>query len=190
MSQKSIQKAQWLETISDPVLFATNVLGTQLWEREIEILRSIRIHTRTAIKACHGVGKTFTLALAALWWLVRWADGIVLTTAPTFRQVGTQLWSEIHRAAGRSKIQFPDFNQTSMKLRGENNFALGLATKPRREFPRISWRARSDSGRRGSWHRVGNLGCDRWCDGGWSASRSDGGQSDNSKRSFLRRFQQ
>ena len=100
MSQKSIQKAQWLETISDPVLFATNVLGTQLWQREIEILKSIQIHTRTAIKACHGVGKTFTLALAALWWLVRWADGIVLTTAPTFRQVGTQLWSEIHRAAG------------------------------------------------------------------------------------------
>jgi hypothetical protein len=134
MSRKSIQKAQWLETISDPVLFATNVLGTQLWEREIEILRSIQIHTRTAIKACHGVGKTFTLALAALWWLVRWADGIVLTTAPTFRQVGTQLWAEIHRAAGRSKIQFPDFNQTSMKLRGENNFALGLATNRAENF--------------------------------------------------------
>src|SRR5271156_1688929 len=50
---------------------------------------------------CHGVGKTFTLALAALWWLVRWADGIVLTAAPIFRQVGTQLWSEIHRAAAR-----------------------------------------------------------------------------------------
>ena len=105
MSQKSIQTARLHEIISDPVLFATNILDTQLWQREIDILRSIQIHTRTAIKACHSIGKTFTLALAALWWLVRWADGIVLTTAPTFRQVGTQLWSEIHRAAARSEIR-------------------------------------------------------------------------------------
>src|SRR5229473_2545185 len=94
--QQSAQKM-----IKDPVRFTTQILGANLWEREMEILRSIQEHRRTAIKACHGVGKTFTLAHAVLWWLVRYEDGIVLTTAPTLRQVETQLWAEIHRVATR-----------------------------------------------------------------------------------------
>src|SRR5216683_1641679 len=113
--------------IKDPVLFATQILGANLWDREVEILRSIQHHRRTAIKACHGVGKTFTLAHAALWWLARYDDGIVLTTAPTRRQVETQLWSELHRVAKRSKCTFPQINTTKLKFRGDENFALGLS---------------------------------------------------------------
>src|ERR1700683_5855819 len=78
--------------ISDPVLFAAHVLGVDLWEREAEILRSIKTHRRTAVKACHGVGKTFTIAVAALWWLARYPEGIVLTTSSTQRQAGTAVW--------------------------------------------------------------------------------------------------
>src|ERR1700723_2779683 len=105
------QEAGW-NVINDPVLFAMRILRANLWEREVEILRSIQNHRRTAIKACHGVGKTFTLAHAVLWWLVRYEDGIVLTTAPTKRQVETQLWSEIHRVGARSKFVFPEINNT------------------------------------------------------------------------------
>jgi hypothetical protein len=73
------------------VLFATHVLGVDLWESEVELLRSIQTNRRTAIRACHAVGKTFTLAVAALWWLARHDEGIVLTTSPTQRRVQTQL---------------------------------------------------------------------------------------------------
>jgi phage terminase large subunit len=62
------------------VMYASHILGAELWDRQVEILRSIQKNRRTAIKACHGVGKTFTLALAALWWLARYKEGIVLTT--------------------------------------------------------------------------------------------------------------
>jgi phage terminase large subunit len=79
----SAQQKKFVRNIlSDPVLFATHILGIILWEREAEILQSIRTHRRTAVKACHAVGKTFTLAIAALWWLARYRDGIVLTTSP------------------------------------------------------------------------------------------------------------
>lgn len=54
------QKSFFKKIVRDPVLFATYVLGVDLWEREAEILRSIKSHRRTAVKACHGVGKTFT----------------------------------------------------------------------------------------------------------------------------------
>src|ERR1700674_2382344 len=120
--------------IKDPVLFATRILGANLWEREVEILRSIKQRRHTAIKACHGVGKTFTLAHAALWWLARYDDGIVLTTAPTLRQVQTQLWSELHRVGARSKLGFPEINVTKLKLRGEDNVALGLASNRTETF--------------------------------------------------------
>jgi phage terminase large subunit len=130
------QRAYAQKLIRDPVLFATQVLGVELWEREVEILRSIQTHRRTAIRACHGVGKTFTLAVAVLWCLARYEDGIVLTTAPTLRQVETQLWVEIHRLVARAKIRFAEQepNTAKLKLRGDDNFALGLSTDQAENF--------------------------------------------------------
>jgi hypothetical protein len=85
------QKAFVRKVVRDPVRFAAHILGVDLWQREAEILRSIKNHRRTAVKACHGVGKTFTLAVGALWWLARYPEGIALTTSPTQRQVRSRL---------------------------------------------------------------------------------------------------
>src|SRR6266851_7185744 len=128
------QEAFVRNVVSDPVLFANHILGVSLWEREVEILRSIKTHRRTAVKACHGVGKTFTLAVAALWWLARYREGIVLTTSPTQRQVRTQLWSEIHRAVERAKVPYPKLKTTELKFRDENNFAIGFSTNQAENF--------------------------------------------------------
>src|SRR5579864_816469 len=110
------QKTLARRVVTDPVLFGTNVLGAQLWERQIEILHSIQNCRRTAIRSCHGVGKTYALAVAALWWLARYDDGIVLTTSSTFRQVKTQLWSEIHRVVAHAKVPYPELRSTEFKL--------------------------------------------------------------------------
>src|SRR6266851_5577074 len=120
--------------VSAPVLFANHVLGLSLWEREAEILQSIKSRRRTAVKACHGVGKTFTLAIATLWWLARHREGIVLTTSPTQRQVRTQLWSEIHRAVERAKVPYPKLKTTELKFRDDNNFAIGFSTNQAENF--------------------------------------------------------
>src|SRR6202035_973199 len=105
-----------------------------LWDREAEILQSIKTNRRTAVKACHGVGKTFSLAHAALWWLARYREGIVLTTSPTQRQVRTQLWSEIYRAVDRAKVPYPELKTTELKLRDNNNFAIGFSTNQAENF--------------------------------------------------------
>ena len=130
----SEQKEQARKIIQDPVLFASHVLGVDLWEREIEIVQTIRSHRRIAIKACHGVGKTFTLAVSALWWLARYPEGIVLTTSSTLRQVRTQLWFEIHRLVGHAKVPFPKLKSAEVTFRGENNFALGFSTNQAENF--------------------------------------------------------
>src|ERR1700687_5817032 len=130
------QKAMLRKVVSDPVLFAREILGVSLWEREIEILRSIQTRHRTAIQAAHGLGKTFTPAVAVLWWLAYYEDGIVLTTAPTLRQVDTVLWREIHRLVARAKIPYTaeEPNAVKLKFRGNNNFALGLSTDKAESF--------------------------------------------------------
>src|SRR3984957_19989956 len=128
------QKSFIRKALNDPVLFANHILGVSLWEREVEIPQSIRTQRRTAVKACHGVGKTLTLAVATLWWLARYPEGIVLTTSPTQRQVRTQLWSEIHRLVERAKVPYPKLKTTELKFRGDNNFAIGFSTNQAENF--------------------------------------------------------
>jgi hypothetical protein len=54
----SAQQKEFVRNIvSDPALFATHILGVSLWDREAEILQSIKSSRRTTVKACHGVGK-------------------------------------------------------------------------------------------------------------------------------------
>src|SRR5271157_4347875 len=128
------QKSRGRRALSDPVLFAEQFLGTNLWQYEVAMLQSIKTQRRTAIKACHGVGKTFTLAVAVLWWLARYPDGIVLTTSPTQRQVRTQLWSEIHRLVASAKVPYPKLKTTELKFRDDNNFAIGFSTNQAENF--------------------------------------------------------
>ncbi len=122
------QKASGKSVVVDPVQFASHILGVELWDHEIEIVRSIKEHRRTAVKASHGIGKTFTLAVEALWWLARYPHGIVLTTSPTQRQVRTQLWFEIHRLARSARVPYPKLKTTELKFRGEDNYAIGFST--------------------------------------------------------------
>jgi len=116
-----------LEHFTDPVLFAHEILGCQLWQGEEDLLRSVATEPRTAVKACHASGKTFTAAIAVLWWLARYRDGIVLTTSPTLRQVETQIWEEIPKLAAKSRFPFPPCNKSELRL-AEGNYAIGLST--------------------------------------------------------------
>jgi phage terminase large subunit len=134
-SELSLEQQRFVrKVISDPVLFAIHILGVDLWEREAELARSIKHNRKTAVKACHASGKTFTLAVAALWWLAGYPEGIVLTTSPTQRQVRTQLWSEIHRLVAGAKVPYPPLKTTELKFRGDNNFALGFSTNQTENF--------------------------------------------------------
>ena len=81
-----------------PVGFAREVLGARLWEKQEEVLTALTENRRVAVKAGNGLGKGFCAAVAVLWFLYAHRDqAIVLSTAPTFRQVRHILWRQIHR---------------------------------------------------------------------------------------------
>jgi hypothetical protein len=88
--------------LQDPEWWVRTVLGHTPWQKQIDILNSVRDNTTTAVKSCHGAGKSFSAADVALWYLYTHRPSIVLTTAPTDRQVKGILWKEIRKSYQRS----------------------------------------------------------------------------------------
>jgi phage terminase large subunit len=121
------------ETLYDPILFSSRMLRHKLWSKQEEILRSVSTHRRTAVKACHASGKTFTAAEAALWWITHRKNGIVVTTAPTMTQVERVLWGEIRNAVKSARIEYPEPTATSLNL-GPNHYAIGISTNEGERF--------------------------------------------------------
>jgi hypothetical protein len=113
--------------VRDPVQFCHGLLRQDLWPLQKAILHAVASRPRVAVKACHASGKTFVAAVAVLWFITRYRDGIVVTTAPTWTQVEKLLWGEIHRAAQASRIAFPQLNKTELRI-GPGNYAIGLST--------------------------------------------------------------
>src|SRR4029453_7727148 len=82
--------------VRDPVRFCHGLLRPDLWPLQESILRAVASRARVAVKACHASGKTFVPAVAVLWFVTRYQDGIVVTTAPTWTQVEKLLWGGVH----------------------------------------------------------------------------------------------
>ena len=118
-----------------PVAFAREVLGVTLWEKQEEVLTALTTNRRVAVKAGNGLGKGFCAAVAVLWYMHAHQDSaIVLTTAPTFRQVRHILWRQIRRlyrpAAGALEGKMLD---TRWDL-SDGRYALGLSADGADQF--------------------------------------------------------
>lgn len=124
------RSAALLEIIEDPVLFARGVLGHDVWDTPAAIMAAMaQPRARVAVKACHASSKTFTAADVVVWALTRYPRVKVVTTAPTWHQVETLLWGEIHKAVAGAKISYPTKpNTTEWTLERGERFAEGLST--------------------------------------------------------------
>ena len=81
----------------EPVNFASNILGVKPWDKQKQILNAIAANRSVAVRSCNGAGKTFTAAIVILWWLMSYDNAIVITTAPSERQVREILWRELQK---------------------------------------------------------------------------------------------
>lgn len=111
-----------------PEQFARDVLGSRWWSRQREVGRLVARHRRIAVKSANGVGKTYLAADLALWFLYTHRPSIVLTTAPTWRQVRHLLWEEIRRRFRAVQPPLPGKLLHTRLSAAEGWFALGLAT--------------------------------------------------------------
>src|SRR5688500_14811371 len=82
---------------ADPVRWANERGKVHLWSKQQEIVESVRDNRRTAVHACHSVGKSFVAAVTACWWIDSHPPGeaFILSSAPTAALVRAVLWRGI-----------------------------------------------------------------------------------------------
>lgn len=91
--------------VDDPEFFCREVLGVELWGKQVEILQSVRDNSNTIVVSCNAAGKTFVMACCSLWFLYTRMSSLVLTTAPTARQIKSVLWAEIARLHAAARVE-------------------------------------------------------------------------------------
>lgn len=130
--EKEVQE-RLLKWKNDPICFMVEALGIpqqNIWPKVEELSYTVRDNRRTAVKAGHGVSKTWTMARIALWYLYCHYPSTVITTAPTHTQVEQLLWREIRDAKNNAKFDLGG-KLTTTKLDIEDRwFAFGFSTKP------------------------------------------------------------
>lgn len=128
------QRAQQVSLITQairlsPEYFVGQVIGEELEDYQARILNSVRDNPVTTVRSCHGIGKSFTAARAALWFMQSFEDAIVITTAPTFRQVEQIIWREMRGAYKLSKTKLGGrMYKTPRYEKGENWYAIGVSS--------------------------------------------------------------
>lgn len=122
-------------SLTNPEFFARTILGVSLWKTQSEILKAtLSNHKRVAVKACHASGKSFVAAVIGMTFVHLNIPSVVVTTAPTLRQVGAVLWKEIHRIyRGARKPLGGRMLQMSYAL-ADDTFMMGLTTDDPNKF--------------------------------------------------------
>ena len=127
---EEFEKGIRLDMKKNPEKFFKKVLKIKtLTCDQKKIALSVLKNRFTAVKAAHSVGKTFIEACIAIWFLMTHRDSIVITTAPTERQVRDLLWSEINNLirnsavliGGKTKVTGLSFDPKMVCNRNYNN---------------------------------------------------------------------
>jgi hypothetical protein len=86
--------------LHSPAEWIRDVLSETVWSKQEEICQSVADNRYTAVKACHGPGKSFIAARIGAWWLNvhKLGDAFLVSTAPSWPQVQAILWREMRRA--------------------------------------------------------------------------------------------
>ena len=115
----------------DPLWWLDKALGVKFWKAQAEIIESVRDNPRTSARSCHGIGKSHLAGNTALWFLFSFPYSIVLTTAPTYRQVEKLIWKELRSSVRKAKIDLGgELAKKSPELQivQDEWVALGLST--------------------------------------------------------------
>ena len=98
------------------------------------MLDAVQRERRVAVKSGNGLGKDFTAAVAVLWYIHAHDPAIVLSTAPTFRQVRQVLWRQIHRLYRPAAEILGGTMLTTRWDLSDDRYALGLSADGADQF--------------------------------------------------------
>jgi len=117
----------------DPVEWTEQRAHMETWSKQRDIFRSVVAHSKTAVHSSHSVGKSYSAATVACWWLDVHPPGeaFVLTTAPTDVQVKAILWREINKLHAKLGLR----GRTNLSEWYIGNELVALGRKPSEHNP-------------------------------------------------------
>ena len=134
------RKADSERYFNDPVAWADYMLGATLWSKQKDVAYSVVNNKSTAVKAGHGVGKSYLTALLICWWVdTRYPDCFVVSTAPSLAQVGAILWREVRNMksliderhkAGIIDHRLPGKINSFNEWKTDDGTPIGMGRKP------------------------------------------------------------
>lgn len=123
---EAVRKIIYLQ--NNPDVWITKIIGEDtLEEYHTRICKAVVEYDRIAIKACHAVGKTWICGRLVTWFIGNFTNSIVITTAPTNRQVETLLWGEIRKTIKRSKTKLGGTLLTKKWTIDDDWYAMGFS---------------------------------------------------------------
>ena len=139
LNEKERQKKS-AEYFDDPVKWAEYMLGATLWSKQVDICRALRTNSSIAVKAGHGVGKSFLVALLVTWWMdTRYPNAFVASTAPSQAQIGAIVWREIRNFkslierrydAGDIDHKLPGYITSLNEWKSDDGTMMGFGRRP------------------------------------------------------------
>ena len=119
---------------SSPLEFAENILRVNLWDKQAEVLSALPDNQRVAVKSGNGLGKGYCASVAVLWFLYNHNPAVVLSTAPTFRQVRHVLWRQIRQLHRRAKDTLNGKLYDTRWELAEDRYAMGFSAETADQF--------------------------------------------------------
>jgi hypothetical protein len=121
---------------NDPLGYIRTVLGVTLTPDQEAIVRAcLEAPWRIKIRAGHNVGKTFLLACVCCWWYDTRPVSVVITTAPTLRDVVDLLWTEIRLLRERAGLPMDFIGPAAPEMRSSpDHWAKGYTASKGESF--------------------------------------------------------
>lgn len=93
----------------DAAAWSEYMLGMRLWSRQAEIAAEVATQKNVAVKAGHGVGKSWLAAVLICWWIdTRYPNVFVASTAPSTAQIGAIVWRYVRRLKALVSQRYKD----------------------------------------------------------------------------------
>lgn len=91
------RRSKKAEYLTDPALWAKEVLGKHMWSKQREIANSVVENSHTAVVSCNGAGKSGLAGMLGVWWIATHDpyDVALICSAPTYVQIARVLFREL-----------------------------------------------------------------------------------------------
>ena len=123
------------EYLTDPALWAKEVLGKHMWSKQREVAMSVVNNTHTAVVSCNGAGKSGLAGMLAVWWVAthKPEDIAVICTAPTYVQIARVLFREIQdnfKLSAEHGHKLPGYITQSQEWKMDDGTVIAWGRRP------------------------------------------------------------